>query len=187
MSEGGETPRIRSVRATAAAVIRNPWIGTGPTADLGEATRAIAPDLARILTDQVMHALGGAQAVEAFGKAALVGAAGELEHGAALIHTPYFGNLVREFLHGESVICFSDDRGAAGSALTVPMWHKVAATTRSHYQTVAVRVPDAPRDDEIVVVVAASTGPRPHPRIGDRSTDPVVTSQTVAQLQEATR
>jgi hypothetical protein len=63
--------------------------------------------------------------------------------------------------------------------LVVPLWHKTAAATRSHYQTVSARVPDAPRADEIVVVAAASTGPRPHPRIGDRRTDPLVTSSNV--------
>ena len=84
-------------------------------------------------------------AVEAFGKAAIVGSAGEIEHGGALIHTPYFGNLMREFLEGESIICFADARAEAGEPLVVPLWHKTHAATRSHYQTVSTRVPDAPR------------------------------------------
>jgi len=108
---------------------------------------------------------------EAFGKAALVGTDGEIEHGAALIHTPWFGDVVRQALDGTSIIVFSDARGPAGTSLVVPVWHKSAAATRSHYQTVEVRVPDAPRPDEIVLVCAAATGGRPLARIGDRSTD----------------
>ena len=110
--------------------------------------------------------------IEAFGKAAIVGTAGEIEHGGALIHTPWFGNLMRDFLQGESIICFADVRGDAGETLVVPMWHKTAAATRSHYQTISARVSDAPRAGEIVVLAAASTGPRPHARIGDRTDRP---------------
>lgn len=174
--ENGTAPAVPVVRATVAAVVTNPWVGIGPETDLSPATARLAPPLARALTDRLLESLGGAQQVEAFGKAAIVGTAGELEHAGALIHTPYFGNLVREFLEGTSIICFADDRAEAGQALVVPMWHKTAAATRSHYQTITTRVSDGPRADEIVVVVAASTGPRPHPRIGDRVTDPAVTS-----------
>jgi hypothetical protein len=138
--------------------------------------------LARLLTDRLLAALGGVDEIEAFGKAAIVGTAGELEHAGALIHTPYFGNLMREFLGGESIICFADTRADAGESLVVPLWHKTHAATRSHYQTISARVPDAPRADEIVVIAAASTGPRPHPRIGDRLTDPIITSQNLETL-----
>jgi hypothetical protein len=86
---------------------------------------------------------------------------------------------MREFLDGESIICFADTRAEAGQTLVVPMWHKSHAATRSHYQTISTRVPDGPRADEIVVVAAASTGPRPHPRIGDRTTDPAVTVKSL--------
>ncbi|MHC5560772.1 amino acid synthesis family protein [Kocuria sp. U4B] len=174
--ENGTAPAVPAVRATVAAVVSNPWVGTGPDTDLSPATERLAPQLAHVLTDRLLESLGGAEQVEAFGKAAIVGTAGEIEHAGALIHTPYFGNLVREFLEGSSIICFADDRAEAGQALVVPMWHKTHAATRSHYQTITTRVSDGPRADEIVVVVAASTGPRPHPRIGDRATDPTVTS-----------
>ena len=93
--------------------------------------------------------------------------------------TKSFGNLVREFLRGESVICFADARAEAGESLTIPLWHKTHASARSHYQTISARVSDGPRADEIVVIADASTGPRPHPRIGDRMTDPVVTTETL--------
>ena len=177
VTEAGAQPARPAQQASVAAVVRNPWVGTGPTHDLSDEAARIAPVLARLLTDRLIAALGGVDAVEAFGKAAIVGSAGEIEHGGALIHTPYFGNLMREFLDGESIICFADTRAEAGEPLVVPLWHKSHAATRSHYQTVTTRVPDAPRADEIVIVAAASTGPRPHPRIGDRTTDPAITTE----------
>lgn len=182
VTEAGARPGRPARQASVAAVVRNPWAGTGPAEDLSAAAARVAPVLARLLTERLLGALGGVDAIEAFGKAAIVGTAGEIEHAGALIHTPYFGNLVREFLGGQSIICFADARADAGEPLAVPLWHKSHAATRSHYQTVAVRVPDAPRADELVVVAAASTGPRPHPRIGDRTTDPVVTTKNLESL-----
>jgi hypothetical protein len=179
VAEGGSRPSVPARQASVAAVVRNPWVGTATTTDLSTEARRIAPVLVRLMTDRLLDALGGAGEVEAFGKGAIVGTAGEIEHGGALIHTPYFGNLLREFLAGESIICFADARAGAGEPLVVPLWHKTAAATRSHYQTVSARVPDGPRPDEIVIVAAASTGPRPHARIGDRRTDPIVTSSNV--------
>jgi hypothetical protein len=168
-------PVLVPVRKVAvAAVISNPWAGQGVVADLDEAVARIAPVLAHELTGRLVEALGGTDRVEAFGKAAVVGLGGEIEHAGALIHTPYFGNLFREITEGSSIIVFSDDRLEAGSSITVPMWHKLQAATRSHYKTISVRVPDAPRPDEVVVVAAGSTGGRPNARIGDRTSDPVV-------------
>ena len=180
--ENGVSPAVPAVRATAAAVVANPWLGGKATDDLTEQVVEIAPILARKLTDLLAKELGGVDAIEAFGKAAIVGTDGEIEHGAGLIHTPFFGNLVREYFDGESIICFADDRGDAGASLVVPLWHKNAAATRTHYQTIATRIGDAPRPGEIVVVLGASTGPRPHSRIGDRLTDPVVNADTLGEL-----
>jgi hypothetical protein len=182
VTEAGAQPARPARQASVAAVVRNPWVGTGPTHDLSADVARIAPVLARLVTDHLIEALGGVDAVEAFGKAAIVGSAGEIEHGGALIHTPYFGNLMREFLDGESIICFADTRAEAGEPLVVPLWHKSQAATRSHYQTVTARVSDAPRADEVVIVGAASTGPRPHPRIGDRTTDPAITSKSLESV-----
>lgn len=181
LSDGGQEPARPVDRASVAAVIRNPWSGTDVGADLSPAAAATAPRLARLMSDRLIDVLGGVERIEAFGKAAIVGHDGEIEHAAALIHTPFFGNLVREFLGGESIICFTDARADAGETLTVPMWHKTRAATRSHYQTITARVSDAPRADEIVVIAAASTGPRPHARIGDRSTDPAVSVQILEE------
>jgi hypothetical protein len=177
--ENGTAPLIPAARGAAAAVVVNPWAGLGPEADLSEAAQWLAPAIARALIDRLLAGLGGPDAIEAFGKGAIVGTGGEIEHGGALIHTPFFGNLLRESLEGTSIICFADSRGDAGESLVVPMWHKTAAATRSHYQTVDIRIPDAPRADEIVIVAAASSGPRPHARIGDRKTDAQVSWSTL--------
>lgn len=172
-------------RVAAAAVIRNPWAGRGFVADLQPEVEEIAPGLAHLLTGRLIETLGGVDRIEAFGKAAVVGVDGEIEHGGALIHTPYFGNVLRELTEATSIIVFSDDRLPAGEPLTVPLWHKTAAATRSHYQTCQIRVPDAPRPEEIVVVAAASSGPRPNARIGDRLTDPVVRLADLDALENA--
>jgi Amino acid synthesis len=182
VTEADERPARPALQASVAAVVRNPWVGTGPSRDLSPEVTRIAPVLAQLLTDRLVDVLGGVDAVEAFGKAAIVGSAGEIEHGGSLIHTPYFGNLMREFLEGESIICFADTRAEAGEPLVVPLWHKTHAATRSHYQTVSTRVSDGPRPDEIVIVAAGSTGPRPHPRIGDRTTDPAITVKSLESV-----
>lgn len=180
--ENGLSPAVPAVRATAAAVVTNPWLDGKATDDLNDEVIRLAPVLARKLTDVLAKELGGVDAIQAFGKAAIVGTDGEIEHGAALIHTPFFGNLVREYFEGESIICFADDRADAGASLVVPLWHKNAAATRTHYQTITTRISDAPRPGEIVLALGASTGPRPHSRIGDRLTDPIVRADTVGEL-----
>ncbi len=176
LADGGVEAPTAIRQASAVAVVRNPWVGAGPIADLTDATAEIAPIVAKLLSDRLLAALGGADNVEAFGKAAVVGLDGEIEHAGALIHTPYFGNLLREFLEGTSIICFSDTRADAGGDVRVPLWHKTAAATRSHYQSLDVHLADAPHRGEIAVIAVASSGPRPHPRIGDRTTDVPVTS-----------
>ncbi|HRO29792.1 amino acid synthesis family protein [Citricoccus sp.] len=176
LTEGGSAPSHPLRQASAMAVVRNPWLDTDTTEDLESHTRRVAPVLAKLLSDRLLKALGGADQVQTFGKAAIVGLHGEVEHGGALIHTPYFGNLVREFLQGSSIICFTDGRATAGSQVRVPMWHKTHAASRAHYQAMEVHLPDAPHADEICVIAVASSGPRPHARIGDRTTDEVITS-----------
>lgn len=170
-ADGGTALEEPLCQAAAVAVLRNPWLSLGTGSDLQPETHRIAPVLAKLLSDRLLSALGNAANIETFGKAAIVGTAGELEHAGALIHTPYFGNLVREFLEGTSVLCFTDGRSTAGTHVRVPLWHKTHATNRDHYQSIDVALPDAPHPDEIAVIAVASTGPRPHARIGDRTTD----------------
>ena len=169
-------------QAAAIAVLPNPWAGKGVDSDLSEEVEKLAPVLAKVLADKLIDALGGAANIEAFGKAGLVGTNGEVEHAGALIHTPYFGNIVRELLEGTSVLCFADGRGIPSQSIRVPIWHKTHATSRDHYQTMDVYLADAPHADEICVIAAASTGTRPFPRIGDRRTDGNVTTEILKGL-----
>lgn len=167
----GQPVRAVTRRAAAVAVVANPWVGRGVQDDLSTEVADLVPDVAHMLSDRLLAVLGGADEVEAFGKAAVVGLDGEIEHAGALIHTPYFGDILRRRTEGESIIVFSDERAGAGTGLRVPIWHKNHASTRSHYQTIDVRVPDGPRPDEIAVIAAGADGPRPNARIGDRRTD----------------
>ncbi len=182
VTEPGVAAAHPTRRAGAAAVIANPWVGRGLVDDLQPEVERLAPGIALALCDRLLAVLGGVEQVEAFGKAAIVGVDGEVEHGAALIHTPFFGDVVREALGGTSIIAFADTRGPAGTSVAVPVWHRTAAATRSHYQTIDVRVADAPAAGEIVVIVAASTGPRPNARIGDRRTD--AATITIEELRQ---
>lgn len=171
LSEVGAPDCFQGTLVAAAAVVTNPWHGHGWVEDLQPRVREMAPLIARGVVARVLAMLGGPANLQSFGKGALVGIDGEMEHGAALIHTPYFGDAYRHAVDGTSIIAFADQRGDAGSVLTIPVWHKTKSATRSHYQTVQVRVPDAPRPDEIVIVAAGASGPRPAARIGDRTTD----------------
>jgi len=169
IAEAGATLETPVHKAAAIAVVKNPWIvdgvSTGTDADLNDATQEIAPVIAKLLADRLVETLGGAGNIEAFGKAALVGTDGELEHAGALIHTPYFGNLLREMLEGTSIICFTDGRTEPGTDVHVPMWHKTHAANRDHYQTIDVSLADAPHADEIVIALGGTASGRPQERL----------------------
>ena len=112
-------------------------------------------------------------AVESFGKAAAVGADGELEHAAAILH-PKLGAPFREVLgKGAALIPSSKKRGGLGAPLDIPLGHKDAAYVRSHFDGMEVRVADAPRADEIVVAIAVTDSGRPHPRVGGLTKDEI--------------
>ena len=114
---------------------------------------------------QLAAALGGAEKIEGYGKASLVGAAGELEHGA-LRHAPG-GYAMREVLNGAKAIVPSAKKvGGAGARIDVPITHVNASYVRSHFDSIEVGLNDAPRADEMVVILAMTTGPRVHSRSG---------------------
>ncbi|WP_449282024.1 amino acid synthesis family protein [Leucobacter sp.] len=171
--EGGRALDGELRLCAAAAVIENPWAGRY-VEDLGPEVRRLAPELALLLTEEIIASFGGADRVAAYGKGAIVGADGELEHGSAFLHTPYFGNVIRERLLSDQYISYADTRGAPGTRLTVPLADTVTSGLRSHFVSFGFSVPDAPAANELVIAVAAATGGRPHARIGDRTTDPVV-------------
>jgi hypothetical protein len=157
--------------AAVAAVVRNPWAGQGFVEDLRPEILRIAPALARQIVPSLVKLCGGREAIEAYGKAAVVGTGGEIEHASALIHTLRFGNLFREAAGGTAYLSFTNTRGGAGAPIMVPLMHKADPGLRSHYLTLQFAVSDAPGADELVVVVAAATGGRLHPRIGNRYED----------------
>ncbi|MFC3337864.1 amino acid synthesis family protein [Paracandidimonas soli] len=154
-----------------AAVVRNPWAGCGFVEDLKPAIHAVAPELGRVLTERVLDLAQGAEHIEAYGKAAVVGTEGEVEHASALIHTLRFGNHYRKALNAKSYLSFTNVRGGPDCAISIPMMDKDDEGRRSHYLTLQFSINDAPAPDEIVVALGASIGGRPHHRIGDRYQD----------------
>ena len=170
--EGGRPVNPPTRRAAAVAVIRNPYANQfvddlSKLSDIGE-------ELGDILPRRAVAALGiDGSAVESFGKAAVVGADGELEHAAAILH-PKLGAPFRDILgKGAALIPSSKKRGGLGAPIDIPLGHKDAAKVRSHFDGMEVRVPDAPRDDEIVVAIAVTDSGRPHPRVGGLTKDEV--------------
>lgn len=152
-------------RAAAIAVIENPFAGRYQEnlSDL----MAIGAELGGLLGDRAVAALGIAPgAVQSYGKAALVGENGELEHAAAILH-PRLGAPLREAVEkGAALVPSSKKRGGPGQTLDIPLGHKDAAYVRSHFDGMEVWVNDAPRADEILVAVAVTDSGRPLPRIG---------------------
>jgi hypothetical protein len=111
--------------------------------------------------------------IHSFGKAAIVGEAGELEHAAALLH-PKFGAPVRAALgKAPALIPSAKKRGGPGTTIDIPLGHKDAAFVRSHFDAIEARVSDAPLRDEILVCLALTTGGRPLPRIGGLTVDEI--------------
>ena len=169
--EGGrDAPRPLKLFA-AAAVLPNPWVGRGFVEDLRPEIHDIAPILGETLTAEILALTGGGDAVEGYGKAAVVGTSGELEHASALIHTLRFGNRYRTAVGAKSYLSFTNTRGGPNCPVVIPLMHKADEGMRSHYLTVQFSILDAPGPDEIVVALGASIGGRPHHRIGDRYQD----------------
>ena len=154
-----------------AAVVANPWAGRGFVEDLKPEIHAIAPVLGELLTARILELAGSGDAVEGYGKAAVVGTAGEVEHASALIHTLRFGNHYRKAVGAKSYLSFTNTRGGPDCPIVIPLMHKLDEGMRSHYLTVQFSILDAPAPDEIVVALGASIGGRPHHRIGDRYQD----------------
>lgn len=153
-----------------AAVVRNPWAGRFVD-DLKPEIMAYGPILGQMMSDRMIALAGSGDAIEAYGKAAVVGLDGEIEHGSALIHTLRFGNFYREAVGAKSYLAFTNTRGGADAPIAVPLMDKNDAGRRSHYLTIQFSISDAPRADEVVIVLGAATGGRPHHRIGDRYQD----------------
>ena len=159
----GVSPATR--KAAAIAVIANPFAGKyvedlAPLMEIGE-------ELGGLLAQRAVAALGieGGKA-ESYGKAAIVGENGELEHAAAILH-PKMGKPVREALvKGAALIPSAKKMGGMGTPIDVPLGHKDAAFVRTHFDGMEVRIADAPRADEILVAIVVTDSGRPLPRVG---------------------
>ncbi|MBB5574919.1 MULTISPECIES: amino acid synthesis family protein [Rhizobium] len=178
--EGGKAAQVPLKLFTAYAVVKNPWAGRGFVEDLKPEIHAVAPILGELLTKMLIEAVGSGDAVEAYGKCAVVGLDGELEHASALIHTLRFGNHYRHAVGAKSYLAFCNTRGPANAPIMIPLMDKNDEGRRSHYLTIQTAIPDAPAADEIVVALGASIGGRPHHRIGDRYQDLKDLGQDVA-------
>jgi hypothetical protein len=150
------------VRAVGLAVIGNPYAGryVEDLTQLFEAGRALgeqlAPDLVRLLPHPPIS----------YGKGAIVGLNGEFEHGGACIH-PMLGKPMRAAVGGGKAVIPSNVKvAAAGATLDVPLTHKDDSWSFDHFDTITVSMPDAPKPDEIVVIIVVADGGRPHPRCG---------------------
>ena len=164
------TPPTR--RALAMAVIENPYAGR--YAENLDELIAIGEELGGLLGAKCVQALGITPGqAQSYGKAAIVGEAGELEHAAAILH-PKLGAPLRAAVEkGAALVPSSKKRGGLGTAIDVPLGHKDAAFVRSHFDAMEARVSDAPRANEIVVAVVVTDSGRPLARIGGLRADQI--------------
>lgn len=163
--EAGQAIRPPTRKAVAAAVIENPFAGryVDNLADLMD----VGEELGKLLGERCVAALGiRPEQVQSYGKAAMVGENGELEHAAAILHPKLGAPLRKAVEHGAALVPSSKKRGGMGQDLDIPLGHKDAAFVRSHFDGVEIRFNDAPRANEIVVAVAVADSGRPLPRVG---------------------
>ncbi|MFJ8057426.1 amino acid synthesis family protein [Streptomyces sp. NPDC096142] len=168
-TEGGRPVDPPARTAVVLAVIENPWSGQGFVDDLLPGIDEVAPQLGELLAPRVVEALGAP--VEAYGKAAIVGLDGEIEHGSALIHTLKFGDHFRKAAQASTLLPAVEKRAVAGAGFDIPLKHVTDATIRSHHQSIEARVPDGPRADEIVIGLAAASQGRPQARLAPLATE----------------
>ena len=163
--EMGQTITPPTRRALAMAVIENPYAGR--YAENLDELVGIGEELGALLGERCVQALGiEPGAAQSYGKAAIVGEAGELEHAAALLHPKLGAPLRKAVGHGAALVPSAKKRGGLGTAIDVPLGHKDAAFVRSHFDAMEARVADAPRANEIVVAVVVTDSGRPLARIG---------------------
>ena len=150
-------------------IIKNPWFGRDHVENLRPEILEHGPVIGKMLTEMLLDAVG--DQLEGCGKSSVVGMGGEIEHAQAMTHTLHFGNQFREAIGAKSYLAFSNTRGSANCAITIPLMDKHVGGRRSHYQTIQTSIADAPADDEIIIALGASIGGHPNHRIGDRYED----------------
>jgi hypothetical protein len=171
--EGGQAIDPPTRRALAMAVIDNPYAGHF-SANL-DALIEIGEELGGLLGQRCVQALGiTPDQAQSYGKAAIVGEAGELEHAAAVLHPKLGAPLRQAVSHGAALVPSAKKRGTLGTIIDVPLGHKDAAFVRSHFDAMEARVSDAPRANEMVVAVVVTDSGRPAPRIGGLQVSEIV-------------
>jgi hypothetical protein len=170
LQEAGRTVTPASRKAVAVAVIANPCAGRY-VEDLA-VLMDIGAELGRLLGQRCIEALGiSPEQAQSYGKATMVGEAGELEHAAAILH-PKLGAPLRQVVGGGAALVPSSKKmGGPGQVLDVPLGHKNAAYVRSHFDAIEVRLNDSPRAGEIMVAVAVTDSGRPLARVGGLTHD----------------
>jgi hypothetical protein len=166
--EFGPAPERPLVRGAIAAVLTNPFAGRYE-ADIVPMMEALKPLGLELARDLLLTMAVGEQAIEGYGKGAIIGARGELEHGA-LWHVPG-GYAMRELLESEgistkAIVPSTKKVGGPGTRLDVPLTHVNASYVRSHFDTMEVSIPGAPLPDEVVYILVMSSGARIHARVG---------------------
>jgi hypothetical protein len=152
-------------KAVAVAVIENPFANSYQE-DLS-LLMEIGAELGTLLGRKCVEVLGiTPEQAESYGKSAMVGENGELEHAAALLHPKMGAPLRKEVEKGAALVPSSKKMGSPGQVLDVPLGHKDAAYVRSHFDGIEVRLNDAPRANEIMVAIAVTDSGRPLPRVG---------------------
>ncbi len=165
LQEAGQAVNPPSRRALAMAVIANPY--AGKFSDNLDILMDIGEELGGLLGERCVKALGiKPEEAQSYGKAAIVGEAGELEHAAAILHPKLGAPLRKAVSKGAALVPSAKKQGTLGTAIDVPLGHKDAAFVRSHFDAMEARVSDAPRANEIVVAVVVTDSGRPQARTG---------------------
>ena len=173
LQEGGQAVTPHTRRALAMAVIDNPYAGHY-SANL-DTLIEIGEELGGLLGQRCVQALGiTPEQAHSYGKAAIVGEGGELEHAAAILHPKLGAPLRKAVGKGAALVPSAKKQGGLGTAIDVPLGHKDAAFVRSHFDAMEARVSDAPRANEIVVAVVVTDSGRPAPRIGGLQVSEIV-------------
>lgn len=163
LHEGGPPPAEPRLRAAIVAVVGNPFAGRY-VADLEPAMEDLKP-LGLEMTDRLIAAMGGREGIDGYGKAALAGEGGELEH-TALWHVPGGYAMRARLGEAKAIVPSAMKVGGPGTRIDIPLGHVNAAYVRSHFDAMEVGLPDAPRADELLFALAMTRGPRIHARMG---------------------
>jgi hypothetical protein len=161
--ERGPTPETPALKGAIAAVVSNPYVGAyvEDLSPAGDELRALGERLGTRLID---HLGGDASAIESYGKGAIVGSDGEIEHGA-MWHIPGGGGMRTAIGRGESIVPSTKKVGPMGARLDVPLTHLTWSYVGSHYDAIEMGVPDGPRPDEMVLILGMATGGRINARL----------------------